>query len=154
MLLAEALNERADARARLIELRYRIAQNVRVPEGMAPAEDPQWLLDEAVDLNERIYELVVAINLTNAITTLPDGATLIEALARRDALSRRLRLVTDAAFRASDTLPRLGRPEVRQVATVDVGQLRAEADRVSVRRRELDIELQRINWTTETSVAV
>jgi hypothetical protein len=154
MLLAEALNERADAQRRIADLTRRIAANARVQEGETPAEDPQALLDQAIEVNERIRALVVAVNLTNTMTTLPDGTTVTEALARRDALSHRMRLVADAATRAADKLARYGHSEIREVATLDVAALRAEADRLAAERRELDAQLQRINWTTELTVAV
>jgi hypothetical protein len=112
------------------------------------------LLDQAIAINERIRALVVAVNLTNTMTTLPDGATVTEALARRDALSHRMRLVAEAATRASDKLARYGHSEIREVATLDVAALRAEADRLAAERRELDAQLQRVNWTTELTVAV
>lgn len=154
MLLAEALNERADAQVRLGDLKRRVAQNARVQEGEEPAEDPQALLDQAIQVNERIRVLAVAVNLTNTTTQLPDGTTVTAALARRDALGHRVRLVADAASQASDKLARFGRAEIREVATLDVAALRAEADRLRAQRRELDAQLQRVNWTTELTVAV
>ena len=154
MLLAEALNERADAQRRLAELRQRIGENARVQEGVTPAEDPEALLAQAVEVTDRIRALVVAVNVTNASTRLPEGATVTEALARRDALGQRIRLLTDAASRAVDKLARFGRSEIREVAVLDVRALRAEADRLAAERRDLDAQLQRINWTTELAVAV
>lgn len=154
MLLAEALNERADAQRRLADLRQRIGDNARVQEGERPAEDPWVLLDQALELNDRIRTLVVAVNMTNATTTLSDGSTVTEALASRDALGRRIRVVTEAANRAADRVARWGRAEIREIAIFDVGDLREQADRLAVERRELDAELQRVNWTTELSVAV
>lgn len=154
MLLAEALNERADAQRRLSDLKQRIGDNARVQEDEDPAEDPQALLDQALAVNERIRALIVAVNVTNTATMLSDGTTVTEALARRDALSQRMRLITDVANRATVKLTRWGRAEIREVATLDVGALRAEVDRLAAQRRELDAELQRVNWTTELTVAV
>jgi hypothetical protein len=154
MLLAEALNERADAQRRLADLKQRIGDNARVQEGEHPAEDPRALLDQAIEVNDRIRALIVAVNVTNTATRLPDGATVTEALAQRDALSQRMRLVTDAANRATDKLARWGRAEIREVATLDVAALRGEADRLAAQRRELDAELQRVNWMTELALAV
>jgi len=154
MLLAEALNERADAQRRLADLKQRIGDNARVQEDEHPAEDPQALLDQAIAVNERIRALIVAVNVTNTATVLADGSTVTEALARRDALRQRMRLVTDVANRATVKLTRWGRAEIREVATLDVGALRAEVDRLAAQRRELDAELQRVNWTTELTVAV
>ncbi len=154
MLLAEALNERADAQRRLGDLRDRIGANARVQDGDRPAEDPQMLLDQAVDVSERIRALIVAINLTNTVTRLPDGTTVTAALARREALGRRIRVMTEAAGRAATRMARWGRAEIREVAVLDVAALRAEADRLAAERRALDAELQQINWTTELTVDI
>lgn len=154
MLLAEALNERADAQRRLLDLRDRIGANARVQEGEQPPEDPRALLDQAIDVSERIRVLAVAVNVTNTATRLPDGTTVTAALARRDALGRRIRVVTEAAKHAVDKVARWGRAEIREVAMLDVAALRAEADRLAGERRALDAELQRINWTTELTVDV
>lgn len=154
MLLAEALNERADAQRRLLDLRDRIGANARVQEGEQPAEDPQVLLDQAIDVSERIRVLAVAVNVTNTTTRLPDGTTVTAALARRDALGRRIRVVAEAAKRAADKVARWGRAEIREVAVLDVAALRVEADRLAAERRALDAELQRINWTTELAVDI
>lgn len=154
MLLAEAVSEWADARHRLADLRLRIGANARVQEGERPAEDPRALLDEALEVSERIRALAVAITLTNSGTTLPDGTTVAEALAHRDALDQQVRVVTEAADRASDRLVRRGRGEVRELALFDVAGLRADADRLAADRRELDGELQRVHWASELAVQV
>ena len=150
LLLAEALNERADAQRRLADLKQRIGDNARVHENGRPAEDPQALLHQAIEVNERIRSLGVAVMITDTATRLPDGTTVTEALAQRKALSRRMRLIAGAADRASDSLSRLG----RETALLDVAALRAEADRLAAQRRALDVEIQRVNWTTELTVSV
>lgn len=152
MLLAEALLERADAQERLGDLKRRIAENARVQEGDEPAEDPRELLAEAERVVARIRELIVAINATNAATRLPDGETVTEAIAHRDALGMRMRLLVDAAHKAADRVPRFGRAEIRDVAMLDVRALRSEADRLAADRRALDRRLQQANWATELTV--
>ena len=149
MLLAEALIERADAQRRLADLRQRIAANALVQEGEEPAEDPNALLDEAARLIDRVQELLVAVNATNSATRLPDGTTVTEALAQRDALSLRARLLVDAAKAAANRTGRYGLKEIRDVAVLDVADLRGRADALVAGRRELDVRLQRVNWATE-----
>jgi hypothetical protein len=150
MLLAEALKERADAQRRLADLKQRISDNARVHENERPAEDPQVLLNQAIEVNERIRALDVAVKVTKTATRLPDGTTVTEALVRRQALDGRMRLVTGAADSASDNVARWG----REVALLDVAALRAEADRLAAQRRALDVEIERVSWTTELTVAV
>jgi hypothetical protein len=154
MVLAEALRERAAARRRLLDLRDRIALHARVREGERPAEDPQRLLEEAVHVSERMRVLVVAVNVTNTVTRLPDGTTVTAALARRAALGRRIRMTTEAATNAAGGGARYGRTGIREVAVLDVAALRAEADRLAAERRALDTELQRINWATRLAFRI
>jgi hypothetical protein len=154
MLLAEALDERADAQRRLSDLRYRIGENARVQEGTRPAEDPQVLLNRAMDVSERIRALAVAIDVTNVASTLPDGTTVTEVLARLEALDRQIRVLTETADRATDRVARRSRSEIRELAMFDVGGLRDDADRLAVERRELGAALQLVNWTTALHVPV
>ena len=149
MLLAEALIERADGQRRLADLRQRITGNAQVQEGEDPSEDPEALLGEASALIGRIAELLLTINLANTATRLPDGTTVTEALARRDALGLRIRLLVDAANAAGQRTGRYALREIRDVAVLDVAALRAQADELVAERRELDVALQRINWVTE-----
>jgi len=153
MLLAEALIERADAQRRLAELKRRVAENAQVQEGEEPAEDPQRLLDEAVRVAERIRQLIVAVNTTNAVTRLPNGATVTEAIAQRDLLGTRVRLLHDAAGHAAQRQHRFGRAEIRTVPVLDAGALRTQADRLAADHRALDIQLQQVNWGTELTVS-
>lgn len=149
MLLAEALAERADAQRRLADLKRRIAANALVQEGETPAEDPRVLLDEAERLVERIRAIVVSVNTANTATALPDGTTVTAAIARRDALGTRIRLLVDAAGEATTRTRRYGLREIRDVAMLDVGALRTTADELVAERRRLDVQLQQANWTTE-----
>lgn len=150
MLLAEALGERADAQRRLAALKRRIGDNALVQEGEVPAENPRVLLDEAEGLVERIREIVVAVNTANTATALTDGTSVTEAIARRDALGTRIRLLVDAAGEATTrSRRRYGLREIRDVAMLDVAALRATADQLTNERRRLDVQLQQANWTTE-----
>lgn len=149
LLLAEALNECAEAQRRVGDLSKRIADNARGYERARPPEDAQALLHQAIEVSERIRTLTLAIDATKATTRLPDGTTVGEALAQRDALDRRMGLVSSAADSASPDSSSIG----CEVAMLDVAALRAEADRLAVQRRALDAEIQRINWTTEVTVA-
>lgn len=154
MLLAVAHNERTEAQALLADLRYRIGQNARVQEGGRPAEDPQVLLDRALEVSDRIRALGVAIDVTHVGATLPDGDTLVEAIARRDALDQQIRVLAEAADRASDRIARSGRAEIRELPMFDVGGLREEVERLTTERRALDVQVQRTTWTTQLHVPV
>ncbi|MEX3564013.1 DIP1984 family protein [Corynebacterium phoceense] len=148
MLLAEALAERAEAQARLDELRSRIVAVARVQEGDTPDEDPAELLAEAEHLVDRIDELVKAINATNSATAFDAERNLTAALADRDGLIRRRRLLADAA-EAAARQDRFSRSEIKFVSTLDVAALRKKIDEVSKAYRELDTKIQQKNWSTE-----
>jgi ABC-type transporter Mla subunit MlaD len=149
MKLAEALVLRADIQKRIEQLRNRLRLSVLIQEGEAPPEDPQELLTEAERLTNELAQLVAHINRANLATTLPDGATLTDALARRDALQTHYSLIETAAESASARIDRYGRSEIRKVATVDVGMLRKQLERLAKERRDLDTAIQATNWATE-----
>jgi hypothetical protein len=149
MKLAEALVLRADVQKRIEQLRNRLRQSVLVQEGETPPEDPQELLAEAARLTMELARLVARINRVNLTTTLPDGSSLTDALARRDAVQTHYSLVETAADTAAARVDRYGRSEIRKVSTVDVGILRKQLERLAQERRELDTAIQATNWATE-----
>jgi len=149
MKLAEALVLRADVQKRIEQLRNRLRQSVLVQEGETPPENPQELLAEAERLTNELARLVARINRANLATTLPGGAALTDALARRDALQTQYSLIETAAETASARIDRYGRSEIRKVATVDVGALRKQLERLAQERHELDTAIQATNWATE-----
>lgn len=148
MLLAEALARRAEADERLRALTQRLTQGALIQEGDTPAEDPAELLAEAAHLLTEIETLVRRINHTNAQTPF-EGATLTDALARRDATLRARRLYSQVADAAAARQDRYTRSEVRFVPTLDVAALRKMADDASKAYRELDTKIQQANWSTQ-----
>lgn len=148
MLLAEALARRAEAQDRLNKLQERLVQGALMQEGDTPPEDPADMLEEVAGLLQEIETLVRRINHTNAKTAF-EGATLTDAIARRDALLRSRRLYAAVADAATMTGARYSRSEVRFVPAVDVKALRDMADSASKAYRELDTKIQQLNWTTE-----
>ena len=85
MKLAEALALRADAARRAEQLRSRVTGSARFQEGETPAEDAAALLTEGGTVLDELESLIRRINRTNAVTMV-GGATLTDALARRDVL--------------------------------------------------------------------
>ena len=151
MKLAEALLERKELLERLKVLRERLVADAKVQEGDRPAQEPEELLVEADTLCRRLQELVVAVNRANSRVCLPDGRTLTEAIAERDVLRLWhgfLVAVADAAVPSRDRFG-MGRQEIKYVATVDVAALRKRADEVAKACRDLDAEIQAVNWQAE-----
>lgn len=151
MKLAEALAERADAQRRVAQLKQRVVLSARVQEGEEPPEDPRKLLSEADRIVEQLEDLIKRINRTNASSEFEAGASVTEALARRDVLSIQRDLYAEAAQAASVRQDRYSRSEVKFVTTLDVSALRRRADELSKEYRELDARLQAKNWEIELS---
>ena len=149
MKLGEALTLRSQLQTRIQQLRGRLAASALVQEGEQPPEDPAALLAEFDQLATELERLVTRINHTNVATQLPDGTTLTDALARRDALALRQTVLRQVADVAGQRQQRYGRAEIRTLATVDVAALRRQADDLARERRELDVKIQETNWSTD-----
>lgn len=151
MKLAEALALRADAARRAEQLRARIAASARYQEGEAPAEDAAALLAEAGEVLGELEVLIRRINRTNAATHV-EGATLTDALARRDVLRLRHTMVTSAANAAAGDGQRgfrQLRSELKMIPALPVADLRTQADDLARQLREVDTLIQRTNWEAD-----
>jgi hypothetical protein len=149
MKLAEALALRADAARRVEQLRTRIVANARFQEGEEPAEDIQALLADVDATLDELETLMRQINTTNSAARVGTG-TMTDALARRDVLRTRHKVVTAAADAAAGR-ERLGyvrqlRSELKILPAVPVAPLRAQADALARQIRELDVRIQQSNW--------
>lgn len=149
MKLAEALAERAALTTRLTHLAQRAAQHARVQEGDDPVEDPAALLTEHDHVAAQLAELIARINRTNLATTLADGTTLTDALARRDVLRLSQQAWAKTADAGAARVDRFTKSEVRYVAAIDVAATRKRADALAKEWRELDVRIQEANWSNE-----
>ena len=148
MKLAEALAERADLQKRIEQTRARLKNNAWVQEGERPAEDPTTLEKELAALCDQLEKLIARINLTNAAAS-EEGVSITALLARRDALSVYTAGLRDFLDEASHTPVRAARGEIKILPTVSVPEYRKKADALSKELRELDMRIQRLNWTTD-----
>ncbi|MGH2879028.1 MAG: DIP1984 family protein [Solirubrobacteraceae bacterium] len=155
ILIGEALNRRADLQKRIARLQDRLRACVVAQEGEEPPEDPNEMMREIDQLCAELEELIAKINHANASARLPDGATVTEALARRDVIALRqsaLRTAIKAATGQDRTLggwfSRYSRSEIRTVRHVRVSELQDRLDALSRERRELDNRVQERNWQT------
>ncbi len=149
MKLANALSQRSDVQSRLNMLTSRLCNNARVQEGETPAEDPQVLLAELDTLTAQLEDLVTRINLTNAATLNAKGESLTALLSRRDALKQKVAHLRDFLNSASNLAGRATRTEIKIMATVPVAKLQKQVDDLSKELRELDEQIQELNWLTE-----
>lgn len=151
MRLAEALSERGELKRRIEQLGTRIVANARYQEGEEPAENAGELLDQLTDAIDRHALLIARINKTNTATRVGDR-TLTDALAERDALQARHRALTAAADAASGSRDRYGRQlrsELAYVSALSVRDLRRTTDDLARRIRQVDMEIQRVNWEVD-----
>ncbi len=152
MKLAEALALRAEANRRVEQLRGRIVANARYQEGEEPSEDAASLLAQTSEACAQLESLICRINRTNAAARLGAG-TVTDAIARRDVLKLRHSVITAAADAAATRRDggwaRQLRSELTYISALPVAELRAQADDVARRIRELDMEIQRTNWEVD-----
>ena len=148
MKLAEALQERADLSARISILENRLMNNALVQEGEKPAEAPEELIEELDRCSEEMERLITAINLTNS-STISDGMTVTELIAKKDVLNRKLSIYRHFLMTASQTAQRATRSEIKILSTVNVREYQQKADGLAKRLRILENRIQQINWTTE-----
>ncbi len=149
MKLAEALITRADLQKRAAQLEERLVKNLLVQEGEAPAEDPQALLRDFMDVTAQLEALLPRIHRANLSATLPGGETITDALTRRDLLDLRLKVLRRAAATASERPTRYSNSEVRILSALPARDLQAQVDTLAKARRELDTQLQQANWLTD-----
>jgi hypothetical protein len=151
MKLAEMLLERKSIKEQISTLKERAKQDVRIQEGDEPNELPEKLLGEIEELVDRLEQLVVAINKANNNTLLPQGQSLMEAIARRDMLKLRYQVVKDLVDAASPERDswRQTKTEVKFKPTIVVADWRRRADSLAKEYRELDNLIQAANWSAD-----
>ena len=149
MKLAKALILRADYQKRAEQLRGRIVNNAKVQEGDTPSEDPNRLLQELDDLSSGLTDLIQRINKTNSETAYAENKTLTDALAERDVLSLKRKIYSELAKAASVTQTRYSKSEVKFRSTVDVTSIQRQVDDMSKAYREMDAQIQALNWATD-----
>ncbi len=150
--LAEALIERKTLQEHFNRLCTRLEASAKVQEGESPDEQPGTLIEEAQRVLIDIKRLTLQINRTNIQATLPDGLTIMEAIAERDRLHGE-RAMLEQFSRASRIEPVRGygvtRNEVKWRATMDVADIQKRIDALSQSYRLLDTRIQEANWLTD-----
>ena len=149
MKLAEALLERKSLMDKVETLKTRLVQNALVQEGDEPMEAVAVLLRELNEAIEQLESFIKRINATNNVARLPNGDTVSESIVRRDMLNLRRGALEQLAESAAMRQNRYSRSEVKFVATVNAQQIRSETDALSKAWRELDAQIQAVNWNTD-----
>lgn len=148
MKLAEALSLRKDLETRISAIKDRLENAVRVQEGDKPAEDPKELMSELDSCLERLEGLIYNINVTNIHIVADDGRTMTKLLAERDVLSKRINILRQT-FNQASSYNRYAHNEIRYVTTIEVKPLRQQLDIFSKQYRELDMTIQKLNFSND-----
>ena len=148
MKLAEALQERADLKRNIANLRERLERVVLVQEGEKPVEDPQELMKVFDESVLRLEYLMATINHTNDVTE-ANGMTLTQLIAKKDALMLKVEAYKDLVCEAGSNTSRARGSEIKVIPTVKVSEIQKVIDRMSKEIRQLDNLLQESNWTKE-----
>lgn len=148
MKLAEALQLRKDLQMRISNLETRLIQNAKVQDGDKPSEDPNQLLKELDKDTKELEELIGKINIANATKTV-DGKSITELIAKREVLARKINILRNLRYSASDLTDRAYGTDIKIVSTVSVPKIQKEIDDSSKELRELELKIQETNWLTE-----
>ena len=149
MKLAEALSFRKDLEKKISGLKERLENVVRVQDGDAPAEDPLELLGILNNCLNQLEQIIYNVNVTNMKIVNDEGKSMTKLLAERDVLNKRISILRNTFTRAASYSDRYGRNEIRTVATIETKPLRQELDQLSKQYRQLDVEIQKLNFTFE-----
>jgi hypothetical protein len=149
MKLAEMLNERKAVNEEIRKIKERLYLSAKVQEGDARlVESPEELKIKLIILFEKLQTLIVKINRTNIKTQL-EGKSLMELIAERDKNIAIAEALHGLAGNATPRPERFSRNEIRSVPTVNIQEIRKEADSYSQRAREIDNKIQAANWNSE-----
>lgn len=149
MKLAEALSIRKDLQKRIAQLQQRVKNNVKVQEGDEPLENPADLMRELDDCLNQLGKLIWQINATNSATVDASGRSLTQLMAERDALTLRVNTLRGIFEAASAGQSRYSQSEIKMVTVIDVKRLGKQIDDYSATLRQLDLDIQTLNFTTE-----
>lgn len=142
MKLAEALLLRADLMKKIEQLQNRISPVLIVSDDKLPQEDPIKLLAQLRKTINDLKALIIRINKTNNDTVVEGEGVLMEALAKRDSLKMLSEKLRNAA-----QINNSGDSNLK--TTIDIKKLQVEMDQTGRAFREIDSEIQEINWLTE-----
>ncbi len=149
MKLGDAMGQRVECEARMLDLKKRLIRNARVQEGEQPAEDPQNLLDDVDRTALRLVELIQTIHRTACATVFDENNSLADVITERDVLGRKRDLLIAVGDAATAGLEHLHRPEPHFVPAIQVGRIHRHVDQLSKRYREIDSRIQELSWRTD-----
>jgi len=149
MKLAEALLLRSEYQKKVANLQSRVLANIKVQDNDKPLENPQVLIAEVFELSEKLCVLIKRINTCNNTTKLPSGQTLSEAIVERDMIMKKRNILAAVAAKAHEKDYRLTHSEIKMNVAISVEETQQQIDALSKQFRELDAQIQALNWATD-----
>lgn len=146
MKLAEALLLRSDLQTKLASLQQRINNNVLIQEGDVPSENPNELIQDAFAVNAELHALIEKIHATNAQAQTTTGRCMLSVLNQRDLLTQQHRILQQAIDSSRRENGRYSSSEIRWLKTIAVADLQKQADDLSQKLRQNNLEIQASNW--------
>lgn len=127
----------------------RINGNCKVQDGEEPGEDPQELLIDTFRILHEHELLVCEINIANLAIRMPNGKTMMEALAERDRITKQHAILKGAASSSRNQSSYYSNSEIKWKAVMKVDGLEKQADDISKKLRELNTAIQAANWAAD-----
>lgn len=147
MRIAEALIKRATLKSDTETLKERMQKNIKIQEGDVIQEDVNALLKTYIQKCDELCELTVRINKTNQQIKNAEGETLSELIVRcntyKDIVKAYKALYDESIIERGN---RFTRNEIKFICTVSAEKLQSEIQSYSAKYREIDTEIQRLNW--------
>ena len=155
MKLAEALLERKRLGAEIGALNSRFIASAIIEAGEQPEENAGKILQKLEGVMADHRELVVRINTTNNAVVLPSfkGITIMQAIALRDSCKQKTGIYGTIveALRGRNRSSYGNQPRKVLAAGVEMEKISGLHDQAGKLYRQLDAELQSLNWTTDLS---
>jgi len=149
MKLAEALLLRTEYQKKIGSLQSRIIANLKVQENDKPNENPEELLKEVLLINDKLCSLIKDINARNNTVILPNGQILAQALVDRDVIVKKRNFLANITDNANERNFRLTRSEIKMYVALSISELQKQIDDLSRDFRELDTQIQALNWNVD-----
>jgi len=144
MKLAEVLIKRKDTLKMIDVVNRRMVDIALLDEGQVPEFSHDEMIKELDELYLELQLLMQIINRTNANVMFDENRTITDALAERDVLSYRQKIIMKLLNETSAK-----RYMYKHVRTFSVRKLAKELDKTAKKFRELDMKIQQKNWATE-----
>ncbi len=147
--LAEALLDRSELQKKIADIQARMRENAIIQQDDVPTEDPSKLFEELKQAYKSFDDLNRRINTTNNSTFFNDKMKICDALYQREALDRQIKELASLASAFASKSTRYSKTEIKYISTMDPKALRSHVDDLKRQRKELDRQVQSLNWSID-----